>query len=62
MAGLASAGADDAPLRKVAVDAAVTVGALRPLSGVQAAGAEDTAFYKAARVDLVRVQVSGAAL
>jgi hypothetical protein len=48
-------------LRKVAVDAAVTVGTLRPLSGVQAAGAEDTAFYKAARIDLVRVHdVSGA--
>ena len=56
----ASASADEAPLRKVAVDAGVTMGTLRPLSGVQAAGAEDTAFYKAARVDLVRVHVSGA--
>ena len=53
--------ADESPLRKVAIDAAVTVGALRPLSGVQAAGAEGTAFYKAARVDLVRIHdVSGA--
>jgi xylan 1,4-beta-xylosidase len=56
----ASAGADEVPLRKVAVDANVTVGALRPLSGVRAAGAEGTAFYKAARVDLVHIHVSGA--
>jgi xylan 1,4-beta-xylosidase len=47
-------------LRKLTVDAAVTVGALRPLSGVQAAGAEGTAFYKAARIDVVRIHVSGA--
>jgi xylan 1,4-beta-xylosidase len=62
MAGFgASASADEAPLRKVTIDASVTVGTLRPLSGVQAAGAGDTAFYKAARVDLVRIHdVSGA--
>jgi xylan 1,4-beta-xylosidase len=57
----ASASADEVPFRKVAVDATVTVGALRPLSGVQAAGAEGAQFYKAARVDLVRIHdVSGA--
>ncbi len=60
--GLASpARADEAPLRKVTIDATVTVGALRPLNGVQAAGAEGAAFYKTARVDLVRIHdVSGA--
>jgi xylan 1,4-beta-xylosidase len=60
--GLASAArADEAPLRKVSIDATVTVGALRPLNGVQAAGAEGAAFYKSARVDLVRIHnVSGA--
>jgi hypothetical protein len=43
------------------VDATVTVGALRPLSGVQAADAQGTAFYRAARVDLVSVRdVAGA--
>jgi xylan 1,4-beta-xylosidase len=48
--------ADDLPLRQITVDATVTVGALRPLSGIQAAvGVDGTAFYKAARIDLVRI-------
>jgi xylan 1,4-beta-xylosidase len=58
--GATQARADETPLRKVAIDAAVTVGTLRPFSGVQAAGASGTAFYKAARVDLVRIPVSAA--
>jgi hypothetical protein len=37
------------------VDATVTVGTLRPLSGVEAADPQGTAFYRAAHVDLVRV-------
>lgn len=49
------------PPRKITVDASVTVGTLRPLSGVEAADAQGTAFYRAAHVDLVRVQdVAGA--
>jgi xylan 1,4-beta-xylosidase len=48
--------ADDLPLRQIAVDATVTVGALRPLSGIQAAADLDgAALYKAARIDLVRI-------
>jgi xylan 1,4-beta-xylosidase len=48
--------ADDLPLRKITVDTTVTVGALRPLSGIQAAaGVDGTALYKAARIDLVRI-------
>jgi hypothetical protein len=66
------AGADGVGLRTVSVDSTVTVGALRPLSGVNgapgaefgrqaagdaeaAAGVDGTAFYRAARVDLVRI-------
>src|SRR6202042_1875315 len=49
-----SAGAEDLAARQVTVDATVTVGTLRPFSGVQAVDAEGTAFYRAARVDLVR--------
>jgi xylan 1,4-beta-xylosidase len=54
--GACPAHADDSPLRQISVDATVTVGALRPLSGIQAsAGRDDTSFYKAAHVDLVRI-------
>jgi xylan 1,4-beta-xylosidase len=49
------AGAEDSAARQITVDATVTVGTLRPFSGVQAADAEGTAFYRAARVDLVRI-------
>ena len=53
--GTAPARAEEAEAaRQVSVDATVTVGALRPLSGVQAVDAEGTAFYRSAHVDLVR--------
>jgi len=56
MIGALPCHADDLPLRQITVDATVTVGALRPLSGIQAAGGVDgTALYKAARIDLVRI-------
>jgi len=48
--------ADDVPLRQITVDADVKVGVLRPLSGIQAVGGVDgTALYKAARIDLIRI-------
>lgn len=60
--GTAPAGAEETAVRHISVDATVTVGALRPLSGVQAADAEGTALYRTARMDLVRVSdVAGAA-
>jgi len=49
------AGAEDMPPRQISVDATVPVGALRPLSGVQAVDAEGTVFYRSAHVDLVRI-------
>jgi xylan 1,4-beta-xylosidase len=53
--GAAPSLADDLPLRQITIDATVTVGALRPLSGIQAAADLDgTALYKAARIDLIR--------
>jgi hypothetical protein len=56
MIGASACHADDVPLRRLTVDATVTVGALRPFSGIQAAaGVEGTALYKAARIDLVRI-------
>jgi xylan 1,4-beta-xylosidase len=56
MIGALPCHADDLPLRKITVDTAVTVGSLRPLSGIQAAaGVDGTALYKAARVDLIRM-------
>jgi len=56
MIGALPCQADDPALRKITVDTTVTVGALRPLSGIQAAaGVDDTALYKAARIDLVRI-------
>jgi xylan 1,4-beta-xylosidase len=51
-----SARADDLPLRQIAVDATVSIGALRPLNGIQAAAdVEGAAFYKSARIDLVGI-------
>jgi xylan 1,4-beta-xylosidase len=53
--GAAPSLAEDLPLRQITIDAAVTVGALRPLSGIQAAaGLDGTALYRAARIDLIR--------
>jgi len=53
--GAAPSLADDLPLRQITIDATVTVGALRPLNGIQAAaGLDGTALYKAARIDLIR--------
>jgi hypothetical protein len=54
--------AEDSPPRPITVDATLTVGTLRPFSGVQAIDAEAAAFYRAARVDLVRIHdLAGAA-
>ena len=54
--------AKDAPPRQITVDATLTVGALRPFSGVQAIDGEASAFYRSARVDLVRIhEIAGAA-
>jgi hypothetical protein len=56
------AAAEELPARQVTVDATVTTGMLRPFSGVQAADAGGTAFYRAAHIDLVRIHdVAGAA-
>jgi xylan 1,4-beta-xylosidase len=49
------AGAEDLAARQISVDATVTVGALRPLNGVQAEDAQGAPFYRAAYVDLVRI-------
>jgi hypothetical protein len=52
MIGAAPSLAEDVPLRQITIDATVTVGALRPLSGIQAAaGLDGTALYRAARID-----------
>jgi xylan 1,4-beta-xylosidase len=51
---LAAAGAEDVPARQLTVDATVTVGTLRPFSGVRATE-EGAAFYRSARIDLVRI-------
>jgi xylan 1,4-beta-xylosidase len=59
--GVAPAGAEELPARQITVDATVTVGALRPLSGVQAVDAQGTAYYRSARVDLVRIPEGSAA-
>jgi len=60
--GAAQAGAEETAARHLAIDATVTVGALRPLSGVQAADAQGTALYRSAHIDLVRISdVAGAA-
>ncbi|MDP9087921.1 MAG: hypothetical protein M3O26_04175 [Pseudomonadota bacterium] len=57
--GVARAADDEPIFRKISIDAAITVGTLRPLSGVQAAtGADGAAFYKAAHIDLVRIDAA----
>jgi xylan 1,4-beta-xylosidase len=53
--GAALADGEDSAARKISVDATVTVGALRPLNGVQAEDAQGAAFYRTAHVDLVRI-------
>jgi hypothetical protein len=53
--GVSQACAEDLAARQISVDATVTVGALRPLNGVQAEDAQGAAFYRTAYVDLVRV-------
>src|ERR1700689_2334485 len=53
--GVRQAGADDLAARQISIDATVTVGALRPLNGVQAEDAQGAAFYRTAHVDLVRI-------
>jgi xylan 1,4-beta-xylosidase len=53
--GVRHAGADELAARQISVDATVTVGALRPLNGVQAEDAQGAAFYRTAHVDLVRI-------
>lgn len=55
MGGIAQAAAQEPAARQIAIDATVTVGALRPLNGVQAEDAQGTAFYRTAHVDLVRI-------
>jgi xylan 1,4-beta-xylosidase len=49
------AGAQDSAARQISIDATVTVGALRPLNGVQAEDAQGAPFYRTAHVDLVRI-------
>lgn len=49
------AGAEDVAARQISIDATVTVGALRPLNGVQAEDAQETAFYRTATIDLVGI-------
>jgi hypothetical protein len=53
--GCNAAGAEDLAARQISIDATVTVGALRPLNGVQAEDAQGAAFYRTAHVDLVRI-------
>ena len=62
MFGVCAAHADESQLRQITIDATVPVGALRPLSGIQAAaGVDDTSLYKAARIDLVSVDAAAGA-
>ena len=51
----APAWADASAARQISIDATLTVGALRPLNGVQAEDAQSSAFYRSAHVDLVRI-------
>ncbi|HEY2465738.1 MAG TPA: hypothetical protein VGI32_16890 [Steroidobacteraceae bacterium] len=53
--GAASAWGDEPGARQISIDASLTVGVLRPFNGVQAEDAQSSAFYKMARIDLVRV-------
>jgi len=59
--GAAHAWGDESAGRQISIDATVTVGALRPLNGVQAEDAESSAFYRTAHVDLVRIPDGGGA-
>ena len=52
---VAQGAAEDVAARQISIDATVTVGALRPLNGVQAQDAQGAAFYRTAHVDLVRI-------
>ena len=59
--GIAQALAQDPAARQISIDATVTVGALRPLNGVQAEDSQSAAFYRTAHIDLVRIpDASGA--
>ena len=53
--GAARAWGDEPAARQISIDATLTVGALRPLNGVQAEDAQNSAFYRTAHVDLVRI-------
>jgi xylan 1,4-beta-xylosidase len=53
--GAAPAWGDEPAARQISIDATLTVGALRPLNGVQAEDAQSSAFYRSAHVDLVRI-------
>ena len=53
--GAAQARAEDASLREIAVDATAAVGTLRPLSGITASEVDSGGYYRAARVNLVRI-------
>jgi xylan 1,4-beta-xylosidase len=53
--GAARAWGDESAARQISIDATVTVGALRPLNGMQAEDAQSSAFYRSAHVDLVRI-------
>jgi xylan 1,4-beta-xylosidase len=53
--GAAQVRAEDATLREIAVDATVAVGTLRPLSGITAAEVDSSAYYRAARINLIRI-------
>ena len=54
-AGAVRAWGDESAARQLSIDATVTVGALRPLNGVQAEDAQGAAFYRTAHIDLVRI-------
>jgi xylan 1,4-beta-xylosidase len=54
-AGAACAWGDESAARQLTIDATVTMGALRPLNGVQAEDAQGAAFYRTAHIDLVRI-------
>jgi xylan 1,4-beta-xylosidase len=53
--GAAPARGEDATFRDVAVDATVAIGNLRPLSGISAAEVDSGAYYRAARINLIRI-------
>jgi hypothetical protein len=59
---VSSAADNEAPPRKISVDATVTVGALRAFNGVQAVDAQGTPFYRSAHIDVVRVPDGSAAV